>query len=59
MLTLRYVCHARRRRATAEEIWEDILTALASREDIDFAYPTTRFYNNVAEGKPLARANPE
>lgn len=59
MLTLRYVCHARRRRATAEEIWEDILTELAERQDIDFAYPTTRFYNNVAEGKPLARATPD
>ena len=58
-LTLRYVTHARRRRATAEEIWEDILTEFAKREDIDFAYPTTRFYNNAAEGKPLARANPE
>ena len=59
LLTLRYVCHARRRRATAEEIWEDILTEFAKREDIDFAYPTTRFYHNAAEGKPQARANPQ
>ena len=58
-MTLRYVCHARRRRATAEEIWEDILTEFAKREDIDFAYPTTRFYHNAAEGKPQARANPQ
>ena len=59
LLTVRYVCHARRRRATAEEIWEDILTEFGRRKDIDFAYPTTRFYDNVKEGKPLARANPE
>ncbi len=59
LLTLRYVTHARRRRATAEEIWEDILTEFAKREDIDFAYPTTRFYDNAAEGKPKARANPQ
>ncbi|MEE8062462.1 MAG: mechanosensitive ion channel domain-containing protein [Gemmatimonadales bacterium] len=59
LLTLRYVTHARRRRATAEEIWEDILTEFAKREDIDFAYPTTRFYHNAAEGKPQARANPQ
>ncbi len=59
LLTLRYVCHARRRRATAEEIWEDILTEFAKREDIDFAYPTTRFYHNAVEGKPKARANPQ
>ena len=59
LLTLRYVTHARRRRATAEEIWEDILTEFAKREDIDFAYPTTRFYHNAVEGKPQARANPQ
>jgi len=32
------------------------LDAFVACEDIDFAYPTTRFYNNVAEGKPGARA---
>jgi small-conductance mechanosensitive channel len=58
LLTLRYVCHARRRRATAEAIWEDILTGFAARDDIDFAYPTTRFYGNVTEGKSGARAAP-
>jgi hypothetical protein len=24
--------------------------------DVDFAYPTTRFYDNISEGKPEARA---
>ena len=51
LLTLRYVCHARRRRVVTEEIWEAILTEFALRDDMDFAYPTTRFYHNVPEGK--------
>ncbi len=58
LLTLRYVVHARRRRAVSEEIWEAILTEFAQRDDIDFAYPTTRFYHNVAEGKPGAKPSP-
>jgi small-conductance mechanosensitive channel len=52
MLTLRYLCHPRRRRGTNEAIWEDILTRFGEREDIDFAYPTVRYYDNAAEGKP-------
>jgi hypothetical protein len=39
-------------------MWEDILRAFAGADNIDFAYPTTRFYNNVTEGKPDARAKP-
>lgn len=58
LLTLRYVVHARRRRVVSEEIWEAILTEFAKRDDVDFAYPTTRFYHNVAEGKPGAKASP-
>jgi small-conductance mechanosensitive channel len=55
-LTIRYLCEPRRRRSSAEKVWEDILRAFAAEDDIDFAYPTTRFYNNVSEGKPGARA---
>ncbi|MBU1098220.1 MAG: mechanosensitive ion channel family protein [Bacteroidetes bacterium] len=51
LLTIRYICHARRRRATEEKIWEEILVQFAKYENIDFAYPTTRFYNNKNEGK--------
>lgn len=58
LLTLRYVCHARRRRAVAEEIWEAILTEFAKLDDIDFAYPTTRFYQNPTEGKPGTKPSP-
>ena len=51
MLTMRYLCHPRRRRGTAQAIWEDILTRFGEADDIDFAYPTTRYYFNPSEGK--------
>ena len=53
-LTMRYLCEPRRRRSTANNIWEATLDAFAAREDIDFAYPTQRFYDNRREGKPGA-----
>ena len=56
LLSMRYLCEPRRRRSTEQEIWEDVLRAFGENEDIDFAYPTTRFYNNRGEGKPGARA---
>ncbi|MFC2144682.1 mechanosensitive ion channel family protein [Acidobacteriota bacterium] len=56
LLTIRYLCDPRRRRSTEESIWEDILHAFAENDDIDFAYPTQRFYDNLHEGKPGARA---
>ena len=43
-LTIRYLCEARNRRGTSEALWEDILREFALHDDIDFAYPTTRFY---------------
>ena len=54
MLTLRYLCDPRKRRGTEQAIWEDVLRQFAACDDIDFAYPTTRFYNNSTEGKPDA-----
>ena len=51
MLTMRYICHVRKRRATDQAIWEEVLDQFAKHEDIDFAYPTNRFYNNLSEGK--------
>ncbi len=51
-LTLRFLCDPRRRRTTEHEIWEDILNEFASHTDIDFAYPTQRFFHNLNEGKP-------
>lgn len=51
MLTMRYICHVRKRRGTDQAIWEEVLDQFAKHDDIDFAYPTTRFYNNLSEGK--------
>jgi small-conductance mechanosensitive channel len=51
LLTIRYICEPRRRRDSEQGIWEDILKEFAKSADIDFAYPTQRFYNNVQEGK--------
>jgi small-conductance mechanosensitive channel len=56
LLTLRFICRARERRGKTEELWEAVLDAFASEPGIDFAYPTTRMYHNVLEGKPEARA---
>ena len=57
-LTLRFLVDPRRRRSAEAAIWEDILDAFAAADDVDFAYPTQRFYDNAAEGKPGARATP-
>ena len=51
LLTMRYLCDPRKRRGSEEEIWEDILNEFSKRTDVDFAYPTQRFYNNLSEGK--------
>ena len=51
-LTMRYLCDPRKRRSTEERIWEAVLDAFAAAPDIDFAYPTTRYYDNRTEGKP-------
>jgi len=51
LLTVRHVCQSRRRRERTQEIWEDVLDRFAECDDVDFAYPTSRSYNNVKEGK--------
>jgi small-conductance mechanosensitive channel len=58
-LTMRYICEPRTRRSSEGILWEDVLQAFGAAADIDFAYPTTRFYNNISEGKPDAKAQPE
>jgi small-conductance mechanosensitive channel len=55
-LTIRFLTDPRRRRSAEVAIWEEILDAFAVADDIDFAYPTQRFYDNLSEGKPGARA---
>jgi len=55
LLTVRYLCDPRKRRGSEQEIWEAVLDAFAQHENIDFAYPTQRYYNNEREGKPGTR----
>jgi len=57
MLTIRYLCRPRQRRGSEQAIWESILQRFGKSKDIDFAYPTQRFYNNLTEGKDEARKN--
>jgi small-conductance mechanosensitive channel len=54
-LTIRYLVEPRRRRGTADAMWEDILVAFAAEPKIDFAYPTIRRYAHEVEGKPGLR----
>jgi small-conductance mechanosensitive channel len=53
LLTARFMCDPRQRRALSQAMWEDLLDAFAARPEIDWAYPTTRFYDNVQEGKSV------
>jgi small-conductance mechanosensitive channel len=48
-LTVRYLCEPRRRRSSAQAIWEEVLRAFADHADIEFAYPTRRFYDRRLE----------
>lgn len=43
LLTLRYPCPTRARRALEEEIWELVLDAIEQDEKFDLAYPTIRY----------------
>lgn len=52
MLTMRFLCDPRQRRGFDESIWEEVLKEFSACDDIDFAYPTQRFYHNYSEGKP-------
>jgi small-conductance mechanosensitive channel len=55
-LTMRYLCRPRTRRVSASTMWEAILEAFASLEQVDFAYPTTRRFDHAREGKVPLRA---
>ncbi|GAB4262604.1 MAG: mechanosensitive ion channel [Deferrisomatales bacterium] len=58
LLTIRYLCEPRRRRGTEEALWEAILAVFAEEPQIDFAYPTRRYFDHAAEGKPALQAGP-
>lgn len=49
LLTMRYICDPRKRRSIENEIWEDVLKEFARHKEIEFAYPTQRFYTRPSE----------
>jgi small-conductance mechanosensitive channel len=49
MLSIRHLCEPRSRRGVTQEFWEDILTAFEKEKNINFAYPTQRFYDSSRE----------
>lgn len=57
-LTIRYLCEARQRRDTEQNIWESVLREIGARDDIDFAYPTRRFFSRREEERTLRGAAP-
>ena len=50
LLTMRFMCDARKRRGTEHAVWEDILKEFAKQKEIEFAYPTQRFFARKEEG---------
>ena len=51
-LTVRYLCNPRDRRTSEQAIWEHVLDKFAEHDDIDFAYPTIRYYHMQNEQTP-------
>jgi small-conductance mechanosensitive channel len=49
LLTMRYICDPHRRRSSEHEIWEDVLNEFARHKEVEFAYPTQRFYTRPSE----------
>ncbi|OQY42675.1 MAG: mechanosensitive ion channel protein MscS [Anaerolineaceae bacterium 4572_78] len=49
ILTIRYLCLPRRRRSSEHKMWENIIEQFAINSDIEFAYPTQRFYHRNIE----------
>lgn len=58
-LTVRYLCEPRRRRSSAQAIWEDVLRTVAEHDDIEFAYPTQRFYDRRLESSQTRVYGPD
>jgi small-conductance mechanosensitive channel len=50
VLTGRFLTDPRHRRGNEHDIWEDVLDAFSTHDNIAFAYPTQRFYT-AGEGK--------
>jgi len=50
-LSLRYICLPRNRRNNDSRIIEEILSTFAQHQDLNFSYPTTRFFDYPQERK--------
>lgn len=55
-LTLRYLVPPRERRGMNEKLWEALLEAFEQEPNIQFAYPTTRFFEHAVEAKTALRS---
>jgi len=49
LLSMRFICDPRKRRSTEHNIWEDVLKEFAKHKEIEFAYPTQRFFTRPSE----------
>jgi small-conductance mechanosensitive channel len=49
LLTMRFICDPRKRRSNEHEVWEEVLKEFAKHKEIEFAYPTQRFFTRPAE----------
>ncbi|MCK5845010.1 MAG: hypothetical protein KAG97_09900, partial [Victivallales bacterium] len=49
-LTIRYLCDPRNRRGTEHKLWRHILAEFENCDNVDLAYPTTRFYQTGNDG---------
>lgn len=49
LLTLRYLCNPKKRRDSEQIAIEAILNEFAQHDNINFAYPTTRFFKSEKE----------
>ena len=56
-LTIRFLCDPRKRRSLEHQVWEDVLKAFHTQPNIDFAYPTQRFYNYHTEKNTKTNIN--
>lgn len=56
-LTIRYLSGLSGRRESEEKIWEEVLTLFRSAPDINFAYPTTRFYSSMEDSQKDIQEN--
>ncbi len=53
-LTARYLCDPRRRRQTANDIWEHLIDAVVAEPSVEFAYPTQSIDLSTRRDAPSA-----